>query len=79
MQPRLQIAVLVYLMIQAIMFGIGTVLVLATPLQQMAMQLMPWVVGVSAILSAPISWMIAPRLQARYWDDRGAHSDAISG
>lgn len=36
-------------MVQAVMFGVGAVLVLATPLDSMAMQLMPWVVGVSAV------------------------------
>lgn len=76
---RLQIAALVYLMAQAVMFGVGAVLVLATPLQNMAMQLMPAVVVISSIVSAPLSWMIAPRLRARYWKRRGIDSDFISG
>ena len=76
---RVQIAALVYLMVQAVMFGIGEVLVLATPLADMAMTLMPWVVATTAVLSIPISWMIAPRLRARYWRERGLKSDIISG
>ena len=75
----IQIAAMVYLMVQAIMFGAGIIIVLATPLNAMAMQLIPWVVGVTAILSLPISWLIAPRLRARYWREKGIKSDFISG
>ncbi|MGO9391315.1 hypothetical protein [Rhodoblastus sp.] len=67
MSLRFQIAVLVFLMMQAVLFGAGVVLVLATPLTKEAMMLMPWVVAVSVLISAPLSWMIAPRLRARYW------------
>jgi hypothetical protein len=78
---RVQIAAMVYLMVQAeaVMFGIGVTLVLATPLADMAMTLMPWVVATTAVLSIPISWMIAPRLRARYWREKGLKSDIISG
>jgi len=79
MWVRVQIAAMVYLMVQAVMFGIGVMLVLGTPLADMAMNLMPWVVATSAVLSIPISWMIAPRLRARYWARRGLQSDIISG
>ena len=76
---RVQIAAMVYLMVQAVMFGIGVMLVLGTPLADMAMTLMPWVVATTAVLSIPISWMIAPRLRARYWREKGLKSDIISG
>lgn len=66
MSIRLQISILVYVMVQAVVFGVGIVLVLATPLSAFAMNLMPWVVGVSAIVSAPVSWWIAPRMRARF-------------
>ena len=79
MSVRLQIAFLVYMMAQAVLFGAGAVLVLATPLADMAMGLMPWVVGVSALLSMPIAWWLAPRLRARFWRDRGAAGDFLSG
>jgi hypothetical protein len=79
MYIRIQIAAMVYLMVQAIMFGAGIIIVLATPLNAMAMQLIPWVVGVTATLSLPISWLIAPRLRARYWREKGVRSDFISG
>ncbi len=75
MSIRLQIAAMVFMMLQAVMFGVGAVLVLGTPLANEAMALMPWVVAVTALISAPLSWMIAPRLRARYWrehrDDHG--------
>ena len=76
---RVQIAAMVYLMVQAVMFGIGVTLVLGTPLADMAMTLMPWVVSTTAVLSIPISWMIALRLRARYWREKGLKSDIISG
>jgi flagellar biosynthesis protein FliQ len=79
MWVRVQIAAMVYLMVQAVMFGAGVVLVLATPLADSAMTLMPWVVATTAVLSIPISWMIAPRLRARYWRERGLKSDITSG
>ncbi|MFO1134209.1 MAG: hypothetical protein U1E30_03245 [Rhodoblastus sp.] len=46
----------VYLMVQAVLFGIGAVLVSATPLANTAMTLMPWVIIGTAVLSALISW-----------------------
>jgi hypothetical protein len=76
---RLGIAGLVFMMVQAVLFGVGTVAVLATPLQQFAMELMPAVVIVSTILSLPASWMLAPRLRARYWRARHRNGDFISG
>ena len=66
MKTRLSIAVLVYMMVQAVFFGVGAVLVLATPAKEFAMTLMPWVVALSSIVSVPVAWMIAPRLRARY-------------
>jgi hypothetical protein len=70
MSVRLQIAALIYMMVQAVSFGVGTILVLATPLKAHEMALMPWVIIISAVLSAPVAWYIAPRLRARYWRQR---------
>ncbi len=63
---RLGIAALLLMMIQAVCFGVGAVIVLATPLKDSAMELMP-VVVVTTILALPMSWWLAPRLRARYW------------
>jgi hypothetical protein len=68
MSVRFQITVLVFMMVQAVVFGVGTIIVLAMPLTAFAMQLMPWVVGISVVISAPLSWIIAPRLRARFWN-----------
>ncbi|AWK86891.1 hypothetical protein [Azospirillum thermophilum] len=70
MATRLGIAVLVFMMVQAVLFGIGALLVLATPLSEWAMALMPWVVGISTVVSIPLSWILAPRLRLRYWRAR---------
>ncbi len=67
MTVRLGIAALLFMMIQAVFFGIGAVLVLATPLKDRAMELMPLMVVGTIVLSLPISWWLAPRLRARYW------------
>ena len=45
--------ILIYAMVQAVVFGAGVVLVRATPLAQTATQLMPWVI-------------LAPMTQARH-------------
>lgn len=66
MKTRLAIATLVYMMVQGVLFGVGAVLVLATPLTDFAMTLMPWVVALSMIIAIPIAWIIAPRMRARY-------------
>lgn len=70
MSTRLGIAALVFMMVQAVMFGAGAVIVLATPLQAHAMALMPAMIAVTIALSVPISWWLAPRLRARFWHDR---------
>jgi hypothetical protein len=79
MSARMLIAALIYMVVQAVAFGAGTVLVLATPLQAEAMTLLPLVVLLSAVASIPISWWMAPRLQARFWRAKGMRSDFISG
>lgn len=68
MSVRLQIAVLVFTMVQSVLFGAGVILVLATPLTVYAMLLIPTVIIVSTLISVPVSWLIAPRLRARYWN-----------
>lgn len=70
MRTRLAIAALVFLMAQGVLFGIGTVAVLSTPLAAYAPALLPWVVAVSALVAAPLSWFIALRMRARYWRER---------
>jgi Cu/Ag efflux pump CusA len=68
MSTRLQIAALVFMMTNAVAFGIGIVPVLMIPsLSNNAFEVIPAVVIASLLVSAPLSWLIAPRLRARYW------------
>lgn len=71
MSVRLQIAAMVYLMIQAVMFGAFTIVLLVSPLSGDAMALMPVSVAVSSVLSMPLAWWLAPRLRARTWRREG--------
>jgi hypothetical protein len=68
MSTRLQIAALVFMMTNAVAFGLGIVPVLMIPsLSNNAFEAIPAIVIASFLISAPLSWFIAPRLQARYW------------
>jgi uncharacterized membrane protein YgaE (UPF0421/DUF939 family) len=67
------IAALVYMMVNAVLFGCAVTIVLAIPvLAAQANTLVPAVVVTSLILALPVSWFLAPRLRARYWRDRPA-------
>ncbi|MDI1346998.1 MAG: hypothetical protein PSV22_23335 [Pseudolabrys sp.] len=68
---RIQIAAVVYVMTSAVLFGAGLVFVLMVPaLSAYAGLSIALVVAASVIVAAPISWLIAPRLRARYWRQR---------
>jgi hypothetical protein len=67
MSTRLQIASLVFMMANAVAFGIGIILVLMIPLLAAhAFAAVPAVVFASFAISAPVAWFIAPTLRARY-------------
>ncbi|MBB4005123.1 MAG: hypothetical protein V7704_21315 [Aurantimonas endophytica] len=71
MSTRFRIAMLLYGMINAVIFGFGIILVLSFPeISEAWPYIIPVVVVASFIIAAPIAWMIAPRLRARYWRDR---------
>lgn len=66
-KTRAQIALLIYMMTEGVLFGAGVVLVLTWPI--LSADTGFWIVAVvvaSAILAAPIAWWIAPRMRARY-------------
>lgn len=68
---RFQIAALVHMMAQAVLFGAGAVAILLTP--AFADKLPAWFALnalVSFFAAAFIAWTIAPRLRARYWNIR---------
>ena len=68
MSVRFQIAVLVFMMVSTVAFGVGIVPVLLIPsLANNGFETIPAVVIASIVVSVPLSWYIAPRLRARYW------------
>jgi hypothetical protein len=74
---RLQIAVMVQMMAQAVLFGAGAVAILLSPA---AADDAGWwfaanVVG-SFLIAAAVGWFLAPRLRARFWDTRKPLEDA---
>ena len=77
-KTRLGIAALVGLMVNAVLFGAGLVTILMLPvLSANAFVTLPIMIVLSFALSAPIAWVIAPRLRARTWRHRT--SDFIAG
>ncbi len=79
MSVRMQIAALIFPMVQAVLFGIGVFTVLLSPLAAQPFVAMPVMIGVSMLAAAVISWEMAPRLRVRYWKARGISGDVISG
>ena len=70
MKTRLWIAALLFPMVNAVLFGAAAIAMLSIPaLKEMASTLFLYIVPASFILAAPISWIMAPRLRARYWRD----------
>lgn len=65
MSTRLMLTLLIYLLVQGVLFGIATVAVLATPLKEHAMALWPALIAVTFVLAAPLAWKIAPRMMLR--------------
>lgn len=72
MSIRLQIAAIIFMMVQGVFFGVGVVIVLATPLKAFAAQLIPVVIGTSVLLSVPTAWMIAPLMRSAHQRQQSA-------
>lgn len=78
MSTRAWIAVLLFMQINAVLFGLATWLVLSVPaLAEHAMILLPVVVALSFILGAALAWAAAPRMRLRYWRARGRQPRAV--
>jgi hypothetical protein len=76
---RGRIAILIYSMTNAVLFGIGLVIVLNVPsLAAHAGIGIPVVVVLSLILAVPVAWWIAPRLRARWGRQRVLRSNGTS-
>jgi hypothetical protein len=70
---------MVFMMVQAVLFGAGAVAILMSPLRDQATFYMPVMIAVTMVVAAMLSWKITPRLQMRYWRKRGVKHDIISG
>lgn len=64
MRLRIMLTALIYLIVQGVLFGIGMVIVMATPLAEQAQVYVPWVVGLTFIIAVPVALGIAPRMEA---------------
>lgn len=64
MSVRFQIALLVFMVIQAVVLGLGSVVVLTTSLQDRAAELVPSLIFWSVMTAVPFSWLVAPLLRA---------------
>lgn len=66
-QARLRVAALIYLIVNAVVFGVGLISVLMTPtLAQHAFFWIPAIIVISFALSAPVAWFIAPSMMMRF-------------
>jgi uncharacterized protein (DUF983 family) len=73
-QARLRVAALIYVMVNAVVFGIGLVSVLMTPaLAQHAFFWIPAIIVTSFVLSAPLAWFIAASMMMRFILARRVH------
>lgn len=71
MRTRLWIAAMIFPVVNAVLFGLGTIPLLSiAALAEQASTLFPYVVAGSLLLAVPIAWLIAPRLRLRYWRER---------
>jgi hypothetical protein len=68
MSTRFYVALLAALPVNAVLFGIGAVLILSVPaLAERAPVLMPNAVLVALALTAPIAWLVSRRMMLRFW------------
>jgi hypothetical protein len=66
-RARLRVAILIFAMVNAVVFGVGLVTVLAAPmLAQHAFFWIPAVVVSSFVFSPPLAWIIAPMMMQRF-------------
>lgn len=66
MSTRFSIAILVFMLASAVLFGIGITAIMSIPyLAANAIALMPVMVVASFLLAVPIAWFIAPLLRSR--------------
>ena len=70
-KARLMVAALIYAIVNAVVFGVGMIVVLITP--ALAQHAFFWVAAVilsSFVISAPLAWFIAPQMMERFMQAR---------
>lgn len=68
MTTKTRISLVIFGMVNAVLFGMGTIpLLTITALQEQWKYLLPLWVVISSLLAWPVARRIAPRLTARYW------------
>ena len=66
-RARLRVAALIFVMVNAVVFGVGLLTVLMTPaLSQHAFLWIPIVIVSSFVFSPPLAWLIAPMMMQRF-------------
>lgn len=67
MSTRFSISLLLSMMVSAVLFGIGATIVLSIPsLSENAPIFLPIVIVLSLVFAPIFSWVIAPKLRAKY-------------
>lgn len=70
-KARLMVAALIYAILNAVVFGVGMIVVLTTPaLVQHAFFWVTAVILSSFVISAPLAWFIAPQMMMRFMQAR---------
>jgi hypothetical protein len=73
-RARLRVAILIYCMVNAVVFGVGVISILSiAAVAAYASFWIPTVVVGSFIISAPLAWFIAPRMMMRFMNVRPTH------
>ncbi len=68
MSTRTYISGMISLMVNAVLFGSGAVVILAIPaLREHVVWLLPAWIVFALVITPPIAWFMAPRLRLRYW------------
>lgn len=77
MTNNTRIALLISLMVNAVVFGVGAVVILAIPvLNANAIYLLPAWIGITILLTPPVSRVMAPWLRSRRYQEQHFHSPA---
>jgi hypothetical protein len=66
MTTNTRLAVLIYSMVQAVLFGVPTIIVLSVPsLAADAAAYLPWIIVLSFLVAVPVALIVGPWMRAR--------------